>query len=86
MKTIYNEIWFSLVFWKWNWIWLSYEIEEWKDEIRWLWWKRLKKIRDIYFRWQLLKKMIVISSKDWVITKNKDKFALKFMFGISNKQ
>ncbi len=85
MKTIYNEIWISLVLWKWNWIWLSYEIEEWNKETRWLWWKKLEKIRDFYFRWQFLKKMLILSSKDWIKLKNKDKFWFKIMFWFSNK-
>lgn len=52
MKQIFNELWISLVLWKWNWLWLSYEIEEWDNEIRLLGWKKisLKEIKDIYFR------------------------------------
>lgn len=86
MKTTYNEFWISLVIWKWNWIWLSYEIEEWDNEIRWLWWKKLKKIRNLYFRWQFMKKMIVISNKDWLVLKNKNKYWLKIMIWFSDRK
>ena len=85
MKTTYNEFWISLVIWKWNWIGLSYEIEEWDKEIRWFWWKKLDKIRNIYFRWQFMKKMIVISNKDWLVLKNKNKYWLKIMIWFSDK-
>jgi hypothetical protein len=86
MKTTYNEFWFSLVIWKWNWVGLSYEFEDWDYEIRKLWWKKLEKIRDIYFRWQIMKKMIVISNKNWFIIKNKNKYWLKAMIWFSDRK
>lgn len=86
MKKIFNEFWISLVFWKWNWVWFSYEIEEWKNEIRWLWWKKIKinKIKDIYFRFQILKKVLILSKIDWIKFKNKDKYWLKIIIWFSD--
>ena len=86
MKQIFNELWISLVFWKWNWIGLSYEIEEWDKEIRWLAWKKIKfkDIKDIYFRLWILRKSVIFSKKDWIKLKNKDKYALKIILWFSN--
>ncbi|MFA5917547.1 MAG: hypothetical protein WC850_04940 [Candidatus Gracilibacteria bacterium] len=86
MKTTYNEFGFSLVIGKGNWVGLSYEFEDGDYEIRKLGWKKLEKIRDIYFRGQIMKKMIVISNKNGFIIKNKNKYGLKAMIGFSDRK
>lgn len=86
MKQIFNEFWISLVLWNWNWIWFSYEIEKWENEIRWFWWKKIKfsEIKDIYFRFRILKNVFVFSKKNWFKIKKKNKIWLKIIFWISN--
>ncbi len=86
LKQIFNECWVSLVIWSWNWIWASYEIEEWEKETRGLGWKkiRIKEIKDIYFRLWIFKKVLVVSTRTWFNLKNKSKIWLKIIFWFSN--
>lgn len=86
MKQIFNELWFSFVLWKWNWIGLSYEIEEWDKEVRWFGWKmiKMKSIKDIYFRFWLFKRVLIISSKTWFKIKLKNKYGFKMILWFSD--
>lgn len=81
---IYNEFWFSFVLWKWNWLLCSYEIEEWESEIRWFWFKKLKKFNDIYIRIWIFKSVFIFSKNDWFKYMKKNKIALKFILWFSN--
>lgn len=86
MKQIFNEFWISIVFWKWNWLGFSYEIEEWDKEIRWLGWKKIKikDIKNIYFRLWIFNKVLIFSRKNWIKFKNKNKYWLKIILWFSN--
>lgn len=81
----FNEFWFSFVAWKWNWIWASYEQEfhSWEEK-RWLWWKKLWKIKDVYLRIWIYKKVFIFSKECWYKTQDKNKIALKIILWFSN--
>lgn len=83
MKTLFNEIWFLFVIGKWNWIGLSYELEDWDNEIRGWWWKsfEFRKVDNYYLRLQIWKQVIIIETKKWLKLKKNKKIWLKFMFG-----
>ena len=82
---IYNEVGFSFVLWKGNWIWISYEQEfDNGEEKRWWWWKKLWKIEDVYVRIWIYKKVFIFSKKDGIKTQNKNKRALKIILWFSN--
>lgn len=84
---IFNEIWISLVLWKWNWIGISCE-EEYENgsEERFFTWKKIEfsQIRDIYFRFWFWKYCFILSTKDSIKYQKKNKYALKIIFGFSN--
>jgi len=87
MIKLYNEAWISLVIGKWNWIWLSHEIEDWDFEERKWWWKsfEFRNIVDFYLRIQIWRQVIILSIKDWLVLKKNKRVGLKLMLGITSK-
>ncbi len=79
-KKIYAEIGFG------NDSFLSTEFEDGKKEYRVSKFIKTKHIDELYFRFWIFKKVFVISTKDGLRTKNKDKNRLKILFGIGGSQ
>lgn len=76
MKTIYAEIGFG------NETFFSTEIEEDEKEYRVAKLIFPKKIKDLYLRFWIFKKVFIFSIKDGFVIMNKDKNKLKILFGI----
>lgn len=76
MKTIYAEIGFG------NETFFSTEIEDGEKEYRIPKLVLPKKIKDLYLRFWIFKKVFIFSIKDGFVIMNKDKNKLKILFGI----
>ncbi|MAG45657.1 MAG: hypothetical protein CMH63_02705 [Nanoarchaeota archaeon] len=76
MKKIYAEIGFG------NDTFLSTEIEEDDNEYRMAKFMIPKKIKGIYFRFWIFKRVVILSSEKGLVFQRKDRNKLKILFGI----
>jgi len=76
MKRIFTEIGFG------NDTFLSTEIEEGNKEYRIPSFVLPKEIDDLYFRFWIFKKILILSTKDGVKIKNKERNKFKIIFGV----
>ena len=80
MKRIYAEIGFG------NGSFVSSEIEEGGNEYRIPKFIKPQKIDDYYIRLWIFKKMFILSTKDGIKTKTKEKNKLKLLFGVGGEE